>query len=105
MTLMVSVPMGSVETVRLAVLVLPVAPGTRIAVPNSTEEAVGGNNSAKVTVPVGGAKLPVKVAVKITGWPKGEGFGAPVRVAVLVSCSTVIVTVGEVEGAWVESPE
>ena len=53
----------------------------------------------------GRASLPVKVAVKVTGWPSGEGLGEPVRVAVVVSCSTVMVTGAEVDPVWVVSPE
>src|ERR1700678_601388 len=101
---MVSTPTGRVDVMKVAVLVRP-GPGTSIAVPSSTPDVVGGNSSAKVTWPVGGAKLPVKVAVKVTGRPCGEGLGAPVRVATLVSGRTVMVTMGEVEAVWRGSPE
>ncbi len=43
--------------------------------------------------------------LNVTGCPAGEGFGAPASVAVVASCSTVIVTVGELESMWLVSPE
>src|ERR1035437_5517258 len=99
-----SVPTGRVEVVKIAVLLSP-GPGTRVAVPSRSTVVVGGNDSVNCTVPVGAAKFPVKVAVKVTGWPWMAGLSDEVRVAVVVSGDTVMVTWGEVEGAWVRSPE
>jgi hypothetical protein len=41
--------------------------------------------SRKVTVPVGVPARLVTVAVKVTDWPKVEGFGEPVTIVVLLA--------------------
>ena len=104
---MVSAPTGRLEVVKVAVLVKPgPGPGTSVTGgPSDWPTVVGGNNSAKVTVPVGAAKLPVKVAVKVTSWPWVAGLGAPTRVATLLSGEMLMVTGMEVEDVWVASPE
>ena len=49
-----------------ALVVRVATPPTRFTVPSTVKA------SRKVTVPVG--ELPVTVAVKVTGWPKTDGF-------------------------------
>src|ERR1035438_10064047 len=98
-----SVPTGRVEVVKVAVLLNP-GPGTRFTVPSRADNVVGGNVSANVTGPVGAAKFPVKVAVKVTGWPWMAGLSDEVIWAVVVSGDTVMVTGMEVDPAWVVSP-
>src|SRR5450631_1422033 len=95
-----SIPTGSVEVINVAVLVKP-GPGTSVTAPSISAVVVGGNNSTKLTVPVGAAKLPVSVAMRVTGRPAGEGFGAPISVASVVSGDTVIVTEGDIDGVCV----
>ena len=61
--------------------------------------------SRKVTGPVGTAKFPLMVAVRLMDWPVGAGLSEVVRVAVLGSGRTVTMTMLEVEAEWVVSPE
>ncbi len=74
---MVSLPVGRMEVVMVAVLV-PLTVGLSIAVPRVTVPLV------KVTVPVGLGPLPLTVAVKVTGWPDTDVLGADTTVVVLL---------------------
>src|ERR1035438_9415510 len=101
---MESLPMGSADVVKVAVLVKP-DPGVKVPVPIGVAMPVAVFTWLKTTVPVGAASLPDRVAENVTGWPAGDGLGAPVRAALLVvSCSTVMVTGSDVDGVWVISP-
>jgi hypothetical protein len=60
--------------------------------------------SRKVTVPVGVPPGPVTVAVKVTDWPKVDGFGEAVRAAVLVALLTTCETAEDVEPMKFVSP-
>jgi len=63
--------------------------------------------SRKFTVPVGltTVVLPVTVAVKVTLWPKTDGFADDARVVVVVALPTVRGSVGDVAPVFPESPE
>jgi len=94
-----SVPAGRDEVVHVAVLETPEELGTRARLQSVVLPYIN------VTGPSGGAKLPVSVAVKVTGWPCGDVAGEPVTDALVVSGLTVMVTGVDVDGEWVLSPE
>ena len=71
-----SVPTGRVEVVSVAVL-LRLLPGVRVTVPIAVAP------SMKTTGPVGAAKMPTSVAVKVTDWPALAGFTEDVTAAVV----------------------
>jgi hypothetical protein len=71
-----SVPTGKAEITSVAVLVrVPVA--VRVPLPIVVEP------SMKTTEPVGGAKRPTRVAVRMTDWPALAGLSDDVTVAVV----------------------
>jgi len=74
---MVSLPVGRMEVVRVAVLV-PLPAGLSVAMPRLKVPLV------KVTFPVGLGPLPVTVAVKVTAWPDTDVLGADTTVVVLL---------------------
>jgi hypothetical protein len=84
--------------VHVAVLLTPDAPATRVGLHSVVLPYIN------ATGPSGGAKLPVSVAVKVTGWPCGDVAGEPVTDALVVSGLTVIVTGDDGDDAWVASP-
>jgi hypothetical protein len=71
------VPMGSVEVVRLAVLLNPL-PGVRVALPSAVVPSV------KATEPVGAAYRVENVTVNVTGWFWLEGFCEDTSTALLM---------------------
>jgi len=84
-----SVPTGRVEVVNVAVLLKPL-PGVRVAVPMAVAP------SMKTTGPVGAAKLPESVAVKVTGWPTLAGFNEDMTAAVEAGRATAWLSTAEV---------
>ncbi len=79
----------------------------RVALPEELRVAVPMTvlPSRKVTGPVGTAKFPLMVAVRLTDWPVGAGLSEEAMVAVVGSGRTVTMTMLEVELEWVVSPE
>jgi hypothetical protein len=61
--------------------------------------------SLKVTVPEGVPALPVRVAVKVTVWPDIEGFSDELMRKLATAALTVWLTVLDVPGTYVASPE
>jgi len=87
------VPTGRVGVVSVAVLLRPL-PGDRVTVPMAVAPFM------KTTGPVGAAKRPVSVAVKVTDWPTPEGFSEDVSVAVVEPAGlTTWLRMGEVVAA------
>ena len=83
---------------KVAVAVLPLP--LRVPVPRVLEPSVN------VTVPDGVVEpVPVTVAVKVTVWPKTDGFGEPVTVVVLLLALTVCVSAAEELVTKFVSPE
>src|SRR5205823_2240067 len=76
-------PTASVEVVRVAVALVFKVMAPRVTAPslNSTEP-VGGGTPA----------IPVTVAVRVTSWPKTEGFGLETRVVVVAGFTSSTLT-------------
>jgi hypothetical protein len=80
-------------------MIVVALPALRVPTP------IGVAPSKNVTVPVGvPATEPVTVAVKVTFWPKAEGFREEVMAVVEDAPSTVCVSTDEVLGSDVASP-
>jgi len=75
---MVSLPVGSMEVVMVAVLVPLMPVGVSVAVPRVNVPFV------KVTVPVGSGPLPVTVAVKVTACPDTDGLAEDTTTVLLL---------------------
>jgi hypothetical protein len=87
----------SVEVVKAAVAVLPLP--LSVAVPRGVEPSV------KVTVPDGVLEpMPVTMAVKMTVWPKTDGFGETLTAVLLLLAFTVCVIAAEVLVTKLVSP-
>src|ERR1700733_6117482 len=98
--------MGWVPAVRVEVVKIALPEELRVAVPRTVLP------SRKVTGPVGTAKFPLMVAVRLTDWPVGAGLrggggvaGGGAGGAVVGSGRTVTMTMLEVELEWMVSPE
>jgi hypothetical protein len=92
-----SVPTGSPEVVKVAVL-LTAPEVLSVAVPSAVVPFIN------TTEPVGGAKLLVSVAVSVTAWPTLAGLGEEVTAAVLPAVFTTSFSAFEVDGPKLAVP-